>query len=198
MDGPRGAVEHGVTEGEDAAVRCHLPVALAVGGGRHADDGLIEAPAARPAVEVGVTEGEGQAVGGHLPVAAAVGGGRHADDGRGQTQAAGRAVEGRTAHAEDPAVCVHQPFARGRAGPGRVRVWCGECRGRDNGQGVGDGEKRQSEDGQSPLSGPGRERACGSHDGNPPFPFLPGPLAGESLQQGNVGPRRVLRSSRAP
>ena len=46
-----GAVEAGVAEGEDAAVGGHQPVALAVGRGGHAHDGLVEVDAAGRAVE---------------------------------------------------------------------------------------------------------------------------------------------------
>ena len=41
-----GAVEPGVTEGEDAAVGGDLPVAAAVGRRRHADDRAFERSAA--------------------------------------------------------------------------------------------------------------------------------------------------------
>ena len=44
MDAPGRAEERGVTEGEDAAVGGHQPVAVAVGRGGHADD---RAPAGR-------------------------------------------------------------------------------------------------------------------------------------------------------
>ena len=63
----------GVAEGEDAAVVGDQPVAAAVGGGGHADDGLVEGDAAGGAVEAGVAEGEDAAVVGHQPVALAVG-----------------------------------------------------------------------------------------------------------------------------
>ena len=46
----RRAVVAGVTEGEDAAVGGDEPVAVAVGGRRHADDGLVEVEGARRAV----------------------------------------------------------------------------------------------------------------------------------------------------
>ena len=40
--GPQGTVEGGVAEGEHAAVGGHQPVAAAVGGGGHPDDGGVE------------------------------------------------------------------------------------------------------------------------------------------------------------
>ena len=52
VDAARGAVEVGVAEGEDAAVGRHEPVAVAVGRGGHADDGLVEVNAAGGAVEL--------------------------------------------------------------------------------------------------------------------------------------------------
>ena len=59
----------------------HQPVALAVGGGGHAHDRLVEGQGAGGAVEGGVAEGEDAAVAGHQPVALAVGGRRHAHHG---------------------------------------------------------------------------------------------------------------------
>src|SRR4029077_663770 len=108
-------------EGEDAAVGGDQPVAAAVGGGGHADDGLVEVEAAGGAVEPGVAEGEDAAVGGDEPVvapgggggpaggagelvAAPVGGGGHADDGLVEVEAAGGAVEPGVAEGEDAAV----------------------------------------------------------------------------------------------
>src|SRR5579864_7119708 len=42
IDTPARAVERGVPEGEDAAVVGDEPVAAAVGGGGHADDGVVD------------------------------------------------------------------------------------------------------------------------------------------------------------
>ena len=96
---------------EDAAVGGHQPVALAVGGGRHAHDGLVERQVAGRPVEGGVAVVEDPAVGGHQPVALAVRGGRHAHDGLVQRHAAGRTGKGRSALAEDAAVGGHEPVA---------------------------------------------------------------------------------------
>ena len=106
-----GAGEGGVTEVEDAAVGRHHPVALAVGRGRHAHDGLDQVDGSGRTVEGGVAEAEDPAVGRHQPVALAVGRRRHAHDGLVQGDGAGRAVEGRVAVGEDAAVGRHQPVA---------------------------------------------------------------------------------------
>ena len=52
----------GVAVGEDAAVLGDEPVAAAVRGRGHADDGLVEGLAAAGSVEVGVAVGEDAAV----------------------------------------------------------------------------------------------------------------------------------------
>ena len=81
MDGAGGAVELRVAEGEDATVGSHHPVALSIGGGRHADDGLVQMDGPGRAVEIGVAVGEHTAVGRHHPVPAARRRRRHAHDG---------------------------------------------------------------------------------------------------------------------
>ena len=86
---------------------------MAVGRGRHADDGLVEVDGSGRAIEAGVAVVEDPPVGGHEPIAAPVRGGRHAHDGLVQMQAAGRAVEGGVAEAEDPPVRGHLPVAPG-------------------------------------------------------------------------------------
>jgi hypothetical protein len=55
-----GAIEGGVTEREDATVRTEQPVALAVGGGSDADDGLIEMLSCHAAIVGGPTVGVDQ------------------------------------------------------------------------------------------------------------------------------------------
>ena len=166
----RRAVEGGVAIGEDAPVGGHLPVALPVGGGRHADDRRVERLAAHGAVEGCVAVGVDGAVRRRLPVATAAGGGCHSDDGGGPL-VAGRAVVGRTADAEDCPVAIHQPFAWHRGGTRRMRAAGGECRRREGGQAVCDGEERQAEYRQFALTGlrRGRERACGFHECFPLF-----------------------------
>ena len=52
-----GSVERCVPEGEDAAVRGHFPVALAIGGGGDAGDGLVEVLATYGSVERCIPEG---------------------------------------------------------------------------------------------------------------------------------------------
>ena len=54
---PARAVEAGVAVVEDPAVGGHQPVALAVGGGRHADDRLVQLEGTRRAVEAGIPLG---------------------------------------------------------------------------------------------------------------------------------------------
>src|ERR1035441_3660558 len=57
------------TNSEDAPVAGHQPVALAVRGGGHPDDRLVEDKGAGGTDEAGVTEGEDATVAGHQPVA---------------------------------------------------------------------------------------------------------------------------------
>ncbi len=110
---PVGAVERGRAEAEDAPVLGHEPVAVAVGCGSHAHDGLVQMQVARGAEEPGVAVGEDPPVGRHQPVASAIGGGRHADDLRGQRGPGGRPEEG-LAEGEDAAVGRHHAVARRR------------------------------------------------------------------------------------
>jgi hypothetical protein len=56
------------------------PVAIPVGGGRHADDRLVQMYGASGTVELRVAEAEDPTVTGDEPVAIPVGCGRHADD----------------------------------------------------------------------------------------------------------------------
>ncbi len=70
-----------VAVGEDAAVRRHEPVPVAVGRRRHAHDGGVEVLAPHGPEEAGVAVGEHPAVRRHQPVAVAVGRRRHAHDG---------------------------------------------------------------------------------------------------------------------
>ncbi len=114
------ALEHGVAEGEDATVARRHPVALAVGGRRHADHGLVEMDAARRPVVAGVAEVEDAAVGGHLPVALAVWGGGHAHDGRVQVLAGRRAVGAGVTEGIDAAVGGHLPVALAVGGGGHA------------------------------------------------------------------------------
>ena len=102
------------------------PVALAVGGGGHADDGLVEVHGAGRAVEGGVAEGEDAAVTGDEPVALAVGRGGHADDGLVQVDGAGRAVELGVAVGEDAAVTGDEPVALSVGGGGHADDRLGE------------------------------------------------------------------------
>ena len=97
-----------VAEGEDVAGRAHLPVAEAVGRGRHADDVLVGDRGGRP-VEAGVAVGEDPAVGRDEPVALAVGRRRHADHGRVEVEGPGGAVEARVAVGEHAAVGGDEP-----------------------------------------------------------------------------------------
>src|SRR5207302_1019450 len=87
------------------------PVAVAGGGGGHADDGLVEPDVAGGAVEGGVAEGEDAAVGGDQPVAVAGGGGGHADDGSVEPDVAGGAVVGGVAEGDDAAAGLPAPAA---------------------------------------------------------------------------------------
>ena len=103
-----GSVEGGVAEGEDPSVACDEPVALAVGGGGDADDGLVEVGAASGSVEGGVAEGEDPSVSGDEPVALAVWGGGDADDGLVEVGAASGPVK-RGVKGEDPPVGGDQP-----------------------------------------------------------------------------------------
>ena len=59
----RSAVEVGVTEGKDAAVRRYFPVTTTVGRGGDPDDWFVQLMSAHRSVEVGVTEGKDAAVG---------------------------------------------------------------------------------------------------------------------------------------
>ena len=112
--------KRGVSEGEDAAVRGHQPVALPVRGGGHAHDGLVEVMATHRPVEPGIAEGEDAAVRRHQPVAAAVGGGRHADHRPVQRHGPGRSVEPGVPEGEDAAVGCHQPVPLAGPGPGHA------------------------------------------------------------------------------
>src|SRR5271166_3151965 len=66
--GAHGTVELCVLVAEDAPVRGHEPVAAPVGGGRHANDRLVEGDVPHRAEERGV-EAERAPVGGDQPVA---------------------------------------------------------------------------------------------------------------------------------
>ena len=57
MDVAGRAVELGITEGEDAPVRGHQPVALVVGRDGHRDDRPVERVAGQVAEELGIAEG---------------------------------------------------------------------------------------------------------------------------------------------
>ena len=61
-------MELGVTEGEDTTVGGDQPVPLAVRGGRHPDDGSVEAVATEGPVGLGVAVGGNVAVGSYQPV----------------------------------------------------------------------------------------------------------------------------------
>src|SRR5207302_2723453 len=71
-----------ITEGEDAAVAGDQPVAGAVVGAGHADDGLVEAQVAGRAVAAGGAEGEDAAVAGEKPEALELGAGAQPADHR--------------------------------------------------------------------------------------------------------------------
>ena len=125
-DAARAPVEAGVAVGEDAAVGGDEPVALAVGRGRHADDGLVQVRAAHGAVERGVAVGEHSPIERAQPVALGVRRGGHGHDGTLQGQAAGGALEGGVPEREDAAVRAGQqvpaPVGGGHAGEdGRVQ-----------------------------------------------------------------------------
>jgi len=64
-------VEVGVAEGVDPAIGTHQPVTLAVGGGRHPDNGVGQGDPAGRTVEVGVAEGVDPAIGRRQPVTGA-------------------------------------------------------------------------------------------------------------------------------
>ncbi len=141
------------------AVGGHQPVALPVGGGRHAHDGLVEVDVAGGAEEAGVTEAEDPPVGGHHPVALAVGSGRHAHDGLVEMDVAGRAEIPGVAEGEDAAVGGHHPVAlAGRGGglllAGRIGMCTcpGGLDGRPGGDACGPGPGRH---GSGDRVGPG-------------------------------------------
>src|ERR1700734_2235497 len=75
------AEETGVTVGENSAIRCHEPVALAVWRNSHANNWLNEMDVSRRAVESGVTEAEDATIGCHQPVALPIWSRCHAHDG---------------------------------------------------------------------------------------------------------------------
>ena len=107
----------GVAEGEDPAVASHEPVAVARGGGGHADDRLVERDVSGGAVVGGVAVGEDPAVLADHPVALARRCRGHADDRLGESDVAGRAVVPGVAVREDPAIARDEPVAEpGRGG----------------------------------------------------------------------------------
>ena len=105
------AEEGGVTVTEDTSIGGDQPVAVAVSGGSHPHDRLVQLQAAGRAVEDGVAIAEDTTIGGDEPVAAAVRRWRPSHDWSVQLQAAGRAVEDGVAIAEDTTVGGHQPVA---------------------------------------------------------------------------------------
>src|SRR5205807_805972 len=100
----RGAVEGGVTEGEDAAVAGHQPVPAARRRGRHSDDGPVERQSGERAVGRGGAERPDVAAGVGNPVAGPTGGGGRGHDPMGEARAGGRSREWHVAEGEDAAV----------------------------------------------------------------------------------------------
>ena len=83
-------MEDGVADTEHTAVSTDQPVATAVRGDGHTDDGLFQAHGSRRPMRGGVAEGEHAAVGPDQPVAASIRSGRDAHDERARRGRAGR------------------------------------------------------------------------------------------------------------
>ena len=185
MDRTGGAVEAGVAEGEDAAVGGEEPVALAVGGGGHPDDRLVQVDRPGGAVERGVAEGEDAAVGGHQPVALARTGGGDADDrpveGHGCRGAENRCV----AQGEDAPGGGGQPVVGGDGTVGRTGLVL---------RGDGRRLRRAEEDGQ----GGGGEQKCERAEERLPDRHVTGIVTEGGDLEVTVGGNRGRRSRSAP
>jgi len=83
----------GIAVGEDTAVGRHQPVPATVGGGGHADDGLVQVDGPGGPVELRRAVGEDTAVGGHQPIPPVVGRHGHAHDRLVESDGAGAAAE---------------------------------------------------------------------------------------------------------
>ena len=104
-------MELGIAVAEDAPVRGHQPVPLAIRGRRHAHDRLVEGCSPGRTIELSIAVAEDAPVGRHQPVAVAIRGRRHAHDRFVEGHGSGRASEQGIAVAEDPPVRRHEPVA---------------------------------------------------------------------------------------
>ena len=120
MDVAGRPVEGRVTVREDASVRCHQPVAVAIGCCRHAHHRLVQMDVAGRPVEGRVTVGEDASVRCHQPVAVATRCGGHGHDRLIQCDVPGGAVERGVTVGEDASVGRHHPIASAVGGPGDV------------------------------------------------------------------------------
>ena len=210
MQRRQGALVAGVTEGEDAAVPGHEPVALAGGGGRRGHDGghqLLGGHTGDGPEIAGVAVGEDTAVGPHEPVALAGGGPHHGHDGRAQGELGGGrgSVEGGPAEGEDPPGGGGLVVA-GRRGRGRRRR---QGRGtRQRGRRRHDGHSRQQPPPCRPRRGTmslawhpstvlrhrlllSRRRGACRRQGPPPYPSdqiaCISRFTGKQLSRGSLG-----------